>query len=119
MSLLQRLCALALVIYVLVLSYFILTPAQELPTINLWDKGLHFAAYLNLMLLCLPLCNSRRALHLALLLVLIYSGATELAQGFIPGRDSSLLDLLANTLGSLLAYAAGRWFFLIGSPDKG
>ena len=39
----------------------------------------------------------------------LFSGAIELAQLFVPGRDSSLSDVLSNTTGAAVGYALARY----------
>jgi VanZ family protein len=47
------------------------------------------------------LANKRYYLYLCLGII-IYSGLIELGQSYVPGRDMSALDLLANIAGVLL-----------------
>ena len=49
--------------------------------------------------------NSSKQLLIKAVIILIYSGLIEYAQGFIPGRDTSLADMFANGLGVMLFIA--------------
>jgi VanZ family protein len=66
--------------------------------INLWDKAMHFSAYFILALLVSVALAGRRTMIWALLGLVAMGGALEILQGFI-GRDCSIYDELANTLG--------------------
>lgn len=74
-----------------------------------WDKVAHFAAYAILATL------SIRALHggfvplrlrptlLAILLTALYGASDEVHQLFVPGREASVADLVADVSGALFA----------------
>ncbi len=49
--------------------------------------------------------KSSEQLLIKSVLILFYSGLIEYAQGFIPGRDTSLADMAANGLGVMLFIA--------------
>ncbi len=68
-------------------------------------------ATLNLILfmpLGAALARLRCGWKLALVVAVVGSSAIEFAQVFIPGRDSSLGDVLFNTLGAVVGYASFR-----------
>lgn len=75
-------------------------------TISVWDKLQHFGAYGGLMLLAggsnTPSLLSRGGLLVG------FSAVMELVQGVTPGRDPSLLDMVANSLGVLLGLLCWR-----------
>ena len=50
--------------------------------------------------------QSSKQLLIKSVLILIYSGLIEYAQGFIPGRETSVADLAANAVGVLLFVAS-------------
>ena len=87
---------------------------------EVWDKALHFVAYGALAVLWV------RALHgglrplrprptiVAVFLTILYGASDELHQFFVPGRDASVLDVLADALGALsaagvLGFVLSRW----------
>ena len=68
------------------------------------DKLLHMIAYAILATLALFAAGAHRhGAIAAVLMSALYGGVDELHQSFVPGRSSSLLDLVADTLGALLA----------------
>jgi len=78
------------------------------PVFDFQDKLLHFAAYFVMGCLSwrafhhLRLKNSRRVL-LSMLFCILYGLSDEWHQSFVPGRESSLLDWLADSLGAAAA----------------
>lgn len=81
-------------------------PAGDLPpSFPHADKLVHAAVYAVLgALVAVALGRGRplpaRAAGLALALAVAYGVSDELHQGFVPGRDVSLLDLVADTVGA-------------------
>ena len=66
------------------------------------DKVVHLLVYYIFAVLGYRmLANKRYYLYLCLGIV-AYSGMIELGQSYIPGRDMSMYDLLANILGVIL-----------------
>lgn len=62
------------------------------------DKLLHFIAYFGLAAIAAAGFRRRSAVALACLGLIVLGGVLEIIQGFV-GRDMSLLDEAANTLG--------------------
>ncbi len=81
---------------------------SELPAILslVWDKLLHASAWAGLMLLTLRATHRgegplrRGATIAAAALSLAYGFSDELHQSFVPGRDPSFMDFLADTVGT-------------------
>ncbi len=90
--------------------------ASSLPSVpvavTVWDKAAHFLAYAVFAMLWL------RALHgtvappfrsgpvvVAVACAVLYGATDEIHQSFVPGRDASLLDLLADALGAIFGVA--------------
>ncbi|MGC9394649.1 MAG: VanZ family protein [Anaerolineae bacterium] len=92
--------SLVLALYVLVVIFVSLLPSKG---ISLWniDKMGHFLAYAGMAILALMTFNSETTRILALLSAIALGAALEWAQSFVPGRDMSLIDGIANTLGIL------------------
>jgi len=89
--------------------YYSLIPHLELP-VDFWnaDKLYHFAAYAWLGLLPMIGFRTRRVAVLAALSMLILGTLLEVVQSHIPGRDLSMLDALANSLGVVAGVASGN-----------
>ena len=66
------------------------------------DKLIHCASYFLLMMMLDFSWLSSKQLLIKSVLILVYSGLIEYAQGFIPGRDTSLADIAANATGIML-----------------
>ncbi len=90
---------LLLSLYTAAITVLSLTPAQDMPAINLWDKLQHFGAYFVFMVFAYPVSNSSRGRMACALLIIAYSALMEYGQSLMPGRAPSAADLLANSLG--------------------
>jgi len=89
----------ALLIVVLVIGYLATTP-QTLPVVaDISDKLLHGLAFFVLLLLADFSWPGTGLNPFKLLAVFAYGLLIEAVQHFLPYRDFSLIDMLANTLG--------------------
>jgi len=101
-------------------------PVDPRLTGGLPDFVLHAAAYLVMYLLVF------RAVHagfkrrpesgghlLPLLITVLYGLSDELHQSFVPSRDASVRDLLADTAGALIGAAAVSIIFRSCDSDRG
>ena len=85
-------------------------PNAALPEIRLSDKIVHLVIYLILcVLIDRALTHQRRfqllarwSLGCAVLLTVLYGVSDELHQSFTPGRDASLGDIAADSIGAIL-----------------
>jgi VanZ family protein len=75
-----------------------LTPSLPLALDHIWDKAEHFIAYFGLAAMATFALGLGRKLVLAIFGVLLLGAVLEVVQRYI-GRDASLLDMVANTLG--------------------
>jgi VanZ family protein len=76
------------------------------------DKVFHFIAYFLLAsFFCVALKRQGRALFLAVIFAALYGITDEIHQGFVPGRDVSLLDWLADFAGALTAFGILKTIF--------
>jgi VanZ family protein len=81
----------------------------SMPELAGWDKAVHAAAYFVLCVLCLRACHGGlgpvrlRPTLLAVALGLSYGLVDEVHQSFVPGRDPSALDWVADAVGVGLA----------------
>jgi VanZ family protein len=71
------------------------------------DKLLHFIAYFGLAAIAAIAVRRRKAAILAALGLIVLGGILEIIQGFV-GRDMSLYDEFANTLGVVVGGFAAR-----------
>lgn len=80
------------------------------------DKLLHMLAYAILGALALfgvrslAFSSPKRTAAIAFAMSALYGAVDEVHQSFVPGRSSSWLDLLADTMGA--AIIAGTWLVL-------
>lgn len=74
--------------------------------LNIWDKLQHFTAYAVLAGLITLALEARRWWLWALLGLILYGAGLEILQGLV-GRDMSLKDQFANTLGVIAGGSAG------------
>jgi VanZ family protein len=77
-----------------------LTPTPPPLAQDFWDKGEHFIAYFGLAAMATLVIGRRPALAWAIAGIIALGGALEIIQGMV-GRDASMGDFIANTLGAL------------------
>jgi VanZ family protein len=88
--------------YAVLLTYASLRPAGT-GSIEPWDKLAHLIAYAVFALLGRFVVEQKSAYVRLCCSIVLYGGAMEYLQSFMPGRVMSLGDLVANTLGVLAA----------------
>jgi len=81
-----------------------LTPGNGNIAGNYFDKVVHFTIFAFLAFAIIKTSPSNKNLSLYLFLAILLGFATEIAQQFIPGRNLSFYDALANTLGIFTTY---------------
>lgn len=92
------------------IAYLSLKPSVQLGEVN--DKIGHFIAYFTLMFITgLAFWKRKREVMMTLTASISYGIFIEIGQYFVPGRSFSVLDMLANAAGALLA---GGFLLLIG-----
>ena len=83
-----------------------LLPRDALPETGMWDKLEHAATYAILCVIGV-VSYPRRRTRLALLIGLaVYGIALESLQSFVPGREASIADVIANVFGVVIGFAA-------------
>jgi VanZ family protein len=95
---------------VLIWALSSLSTLPSLEEIPFKDKGAHFVEY-GVLGLFYSYALTRhfsqwkgyKVFFITCLLATIWGGLDELHQAFVPGRDSSLLDVCADVLGAVLA----------------
>ncbi len=103
-------------------------PEERLPKVlfeQAGDKLLHLIEYAVLAALCYPAflraagpVVARRAVALSILAASFYGMTDEVHQAFVPFRESSWLDWVADTAGAVVG-ALGASRFLQVSPAEG
>ena len=94
-----QLMFITLILLSLILSLSSSGPAAP---VELNDKVIHCFSYFMLIMMLDFSWRSGEKLFLKFVVVLTYSCLIEYAQGFIPGRDMSIADIVANGVGALL-----------------
>ncbi len=93
-------------------TLFLLSAQRQIPLAeHVWDKALHAVGYGAFALLVIRACHGGfgplvpKATALAFALTVGYGITDEFHQSFVPGRDSSALDVVADAVGFALAAA--------------
>jgi len=68
---------------------------------SIWDKANHFIAFFTLYFL-LSLAYKKLSIKAKVGLLVLFGMQIEFVQSFIPGRDFSLLDVVADSIGILI-----------------
>ncbi|MBC8555338.1 MAG: VanZ family protein [Candidatus Brocadiales bacterium] len=89
------------VFYVLIVTYFSLTPIEHKISESIWDKAAHFISYLFLVMIVKKV-HIRFNYLTCVVICCSYSFVIECIQYFIPNRMFDVLDMLANVLGTIL-----------------
>jgi VanZ family protein len=105
---------------ILMVTIFMLssTPSDEMVDFGVYDflvkKGAHMAGYGLLALGILRGLGYQRQHHILiiLLVVFLYAASDEFHQSFVPGRNASLLDVLIDTAGAVVALLLSRIEFV-------
>ena len=87
--------------YAVVVAILSLQPGDG-SSIGPYDKVAHLVTYGIFAALAHRMNLSARHYVYVCIGIVAYSGLLEVAQSFVPGRDMSALDMLANTSGVLL-----------------
>ena len=99
----QRGWRIVLGLLVLLVAFLAVTPVPPRELSTGWDKLNHALAFAALAFaggLAFP--ASRRSLVAVCAAVMLFGGAIEIVQAFVPGRSCELEDLLADALGTVL-----------------
>ncbi|MCB1704813.1 MAG: VanZ family protein [Halioglobus sp.] len=93
--------------YTALVAFASLLPAGG-ALVGSYDKSAHLLIYAIFATLAYRLRLSRRHYIGVCIGIIAYSGLLEVGQSFVPGREMSALDLLANTLGVSLGVLVCR-----------
>ena len=107
------------VFWIIILFIGAVLPSNDLMDVPIYqfDKLVHLIGYTALSILILRgLYFSGKVNHtfnalFALILADGYGIVLELIQGFIPGREASVGDIMANTAGIVLGIILGRFYY--------
>ncbi len=101
------------ILYALVIFY-LSSQSNPLPGLRLhvWDKALHALEYGGFAALLARALRGEGASHMtamigALVIASAYGASDEWHQSFVPGRDSSIFDWMADTIGGATLAACG------------
>lgn len=86
-------------------SYLSLMPQEFLPSgINIWDKLSHSIAFAALALSAALGWPEKGFVRSVLIPLLLFGILVEIIQYFVPGREFSLLDMLADAVGIFIVW---------------
>lgn len=92
-----------IIFILLIITYYSLRlPDPKSLTVHINDKLGHFLAYASLAMNVLLVCNLVKEKLIGIILMISYGFLMEFFQGFVPGRDPSGLDMIANSSGILV-----------------
>lgn len=95
--------------YAVVIAYLSLTPTGAI-NVGSHDKSAHFLSYTVFAILGVRIGLSRKGFIALCIGIVFYSALMEFGQSFVPNRQMSALDLVANAMGVLVGYAACVWY---------
>ncbi|KQW44973.1 hypothetical protein ASD88_18900 [Pelomonas sp. Root662] len=96
-----------LALLLIVITWLALSPAPPRTVDTGWDKSNHALAFAALAFAAVWAMWPRPRQWLVLVAaLLVYGGAIEVAQGFVPSRSADWLDVLADGLGIAIGLAA-------------
>lgn len=84
-----------------IIGFLSLLPAENLPDVRIWDKIEHLIAY-GALAMCGLIAYPSHAFKV-IAATIAYGIAIEFGQGLVPGRDPSFGDVIANSLGAVIA----------------
>ena len=90
---------------------------SDIPSFGFWDtfikKGSHFLAYAVLAFLALRVTSGGKRPYIwAFLITILYAMSDEYHQTFIPGRNGTVVDVVIDCLGGLMALFSLRMNWL-------
>ena len=95
---------------------FLATTTMKIEVVDsIWDKANHFVAFFVLYIL-LSLAYKNLSIFMKVLILLGFGIQIEIVQSFIDGRSSSLLDILADSIGISIGIVG--FFFILRSFYK-
>lgn len=102
------------VCYAALVAFLSLQPASGAP-VGDYDKIAHLLAYAVFTFLAWGISRSARHFIYLSCAIVVYGALMEFGQSFVPGRDMSTPDFLANTIGVVLGATLCLKLFAGGS----
>ena len=106
-SMITNLFKSALYINFIIIEYLALTPQHIEVLDGLWDKQNHFSAFFVLFIL-LSFAYTHFSTLKKIALLLLIGFQIEAIQYFIPGRSSSFMDIVADSIGIIIGVIVYR-----------
>jgi VanZ family protein len=100
----EKLLLVSLILVLIGITVLSLLPPKSIEKIGEHDKINHFIAYAVLSLNVGLVVKKLKTYLLCLPLLIGYGILLEYCQGFVPGRQPSLLDALANSIGVSIGF---------------
>lgn len=100
----EKLLLVSLILVLIGIAVLSLLPPKSIEKIGEHDKINHFIAYAVLSLNVGLVVKKLKTYLLCLPLLIGYGILLEYCQGFVPGRQPSLLDALANSIGVSIGF---------------
>ena len=94
--------------YTLLTAWVSLSPVID-SVAHIWDKALHYSFYALYAIIGSRQCKTDTQLILMCLGITAYGGLLEVGQHFIPDREMSFYDGLANALGITFGALLARY----------
>ena len=98
-----------LIVYAGLIAFLSLAPKGPVD-VGEFDKSAHFLSYTVFALIASLVRLPTRRFALLCAGIVLYSGLMEFGQSFVPNREMSFLDFVANSMGVAVGYLASRWF---------
>ncbi len=100
---------------------------KELPdlTFRIWDKLLHFLAFGFLGVLiyrsfihCAWGFIRKHAIFFSVIITVLYGAFDEIHQYYVPGRDASYSDWIADAIGAIVFILMVRWIYSFNKQNQ-
>ena len=100
-------------ICIVAIEYLATTSLEIKPLENTWDKANHFMAFMTLYV-TLSLGYPKLEVVKKVLILLVFGIQIECVQYFLPNREFSLLDVVADGVGIIMGMivAKGLWYLV-------
>ena len=97
-----------LIVYAGLIAFLSLAPKGPVD-VGEFDKSAHFLSYTVFALIASLLRLPTRRFMVLCGGIVLYSGLMEFGQSFVPNREMSFLDFVANSMGVVVGYLASSW----------